>query len=339
MLRILHNTRIDFIRLWRPAAIGIALFVIPGLLWVAISNFRYSIEFTGGTLMQLEFRQTPDIGAIRAALTEGGLGSAEIATFGSSEVIIRAQGAEVVEQQAAGAEAVSARIEQVLRERFPGESFTVSHRNAVGPRIGGELRQQATIAMLIAFGLTLIYLAWRFEWRFAVAAVLATVHDIFATLAFIKYLDLEISVFVVGAILTVVGYSMNDKVVVFDRVRENLRASKREPLYDLLNRSVNETLPRTVMTGSTTLACLLALLIFGGDVIRPFAWVLTWGIVVGTFSSIYVASPLLLWIERKYPRAVADKAHVSAAQARAESAGEPPRAQRSGQKPQRAASR
>lgn len=340
MLRILHNTRIDFIRLWRPAAIGIALFVIPGLLWVAISNFRYSIEFTGGTLMQLEFRQAPEIGAIRAALTEGGLGSAEIATFGSSEVIIRAQGAEAVQQQATGAEAVSTRIEEVLRQRFPGDSFTVISRNAVGPRIGGELRQQATIAMLIAFGLTLMYLAWRFEWRFAVAAVLATVHDIFATLAFIKYLDLEISVFVVGAILTVVGYSMNDKVVVFDRVRENLRASKREPLYDLLNRSVNETLPRTVMTGSTTLACLLALLIFGGDVIRPFAWVLTWGIVVGTFSSIYVASPLLLWIERKYPRAVADKAHVSAAQARAESAGEAARAPRpSGQKPQRAASR
>ena len=194
---------------------------------------------------------------------------------------------------------------------------------AVGPRVGGELRRQAAIATLIAFGLTLIYLAWRFEWRFAVAAVLATVHDIFATLAFMKYLNLEISVFVVGGILTVIGYSMNDKVVVFDRVRENLRGVQTEPLYDLLNRSVNETLPRTVMTGSTTLACLLALLIFGGDVIRPFAWVLTWGIMVGTFSSIYVASPILLWIERKWPRERRrTRPTFRRAQARAEPAGE-----------------
>lgn len=340
MLRILHHTKIDFIRLWKQAAVGIALFVLPGLLWVGISNFRYSIEFTGGTLMQLEFTQQPDVGAVRAALTEGGLGSAEIATFGANELIIRAQGTEAQEQQGGGAEAVGARIRQVLTERFADNAFRVVRSEAVGPRIGGELRRQATIALLIAFGLTLIYLAWRFEWRFAIAAVLATVHDIFATLAFMKYMNLEISVFVVGAILTVVGYSMNDKVVVFDRVRENLRASKREPLYDLLNRSVNETLPRTVMTGSTTLACLLALLVFGGDVIRPFAWVLMWGIVVGTFSSIYVASPLLLWIERRYTRRVADKAHVSAAQARAEPAGDsarPPR--KAGSSPQKAASR
>ena len=161
-------------------------------------------------------------------------------------------------------------------------------------------------------------------------------HDIVATLAFMKYLNLEISLFVVGGILTVIGYSMNDKVVVFDRVRENLKKGKKVPLYDLLNQSVNETLPRTVMTGSTTLACLLALLIFGGDVIRPFAWVLTFGIVIGTFSSIYVASPLLLWIERKYPRLSADKAHVSASQARAESQVEaeaPPRPMRGSKAP------
>jgi preprotein translocase SecF subunit len=177
---------------------------------------------------------------------------------------------------------------------------------------------------LIAFGITLIYLACRFEWRFALATILATMHDVIATLAFMKYLNLEISLFVVGGILTVIGYSMNDKVVVFDRVRENLKKGRKVPLYDLLNQSVNETLPRTVMTGSTTLACLLALLVFGGDVIRPFAWVLLFGIVIGTFSSIYVASPILLWIERKYPRMAADKAHVSASQARAESKAEAP---------------
>lgn len=338
MLRILHNTKIDFIRLWKQAAIGIALFVIPGLLWIAVSNFSYSIEFTSGTLVQLQFNQRPDVATIRAALTEGGLGTSEIATFGNNELIIRAQGSETAGD--GGAEVVGAKIREVLTQRLPAGSFTVLRQEAVGPRVGGELRRQSTVAMLIAFGLTLIYLAWRFEWRFGIAAVLATVHDLIATFSFIKYMNIEISVFVVGAILTVIGYSMNDKVVVFDRVRENLRASRREPFYDLLNRSVNETLPRTVMTGSTTLACLVALLVFGGDVIRPFAWVLTWGIVVGTFSSIYVASPILLWIERKYPRATTDKGHVSAGQARAESEGENPRPPRkSAPTPQKAASR
>jgi preprotein translocase subunit SecF len=169
--------------------------------------------------------------------------------------------------------------------------------------------------MIIAFALTLAYLAWRFEWRFGVAAILATIHDLLATLAFMLYMNLEVSIFVVGAVLTVIGYSMNDKVVVFDRVRENLHMHRKETLFDLLNRSVNETLPRTVMTGSTTLATLLALLIFGGSVIRPFAWVLIFGIIVGTFSSIFIASPLLLWIEKKYPRAneAAPQHHVAKA--------------------------
>ncbi|MGQ0767519.1 MAG: protein translocase subunit SecF [Gemmatimonadota bacterium] len=320
MLRILHNTRIDFIRLWKQAAIGIALFVMPGLIWVLATNFRYSIEFTGGTLVRVEFRQPPDVAAVRAALTDGGVTGAEIATFGENQLIIRAQNPEEVQTQSAGAEVVRARINQVLTERFGADGYTELRSEAVGPRIGEELRQQASIALVIAFGLTLVYLAWRFEWRFAVAAVLATVHDIFASLAFMRYMDIEVSVFVVGAILTVVGYSMNDKVVVFDRVRENLRSSRKEPLYDLLNRSVNETLPRTVMTGTTTLASLFALLIFGGEVIRPFAWVLIFGILVGTFSSIYVASPLLLWIERRWPRAAVDRAHVTAGQARAGSA-------------------
>jgi preprotein translocase subunit SecF len=253
-------------------------------------------------------------------LANAGFPNAEIATFGSpNELMIRVQDSTSVAQQDRGASAVVTSIRTVLDQRFGANAYTVVGAEAVSARVGDELSRQAAIAVLIAFAITLVYLAWRFEWRFALATILATMHDIVATLAFMKYLDLEISLFVVGGILTVIGYSMNDKVVVFDRVRENLRKGKKIPLYDLLNQSVNETLPRTVMTGSTTLACLLALLIFGGDVIRPFAWVLTFGIIIGTFSSVYVASPILLWIERKYPRTLADKAHVSASQARAES--------------------
>jgi preprotein translocase subunit SecF len=308
MLRILHDTKIDFIRLWRTAAIVIAVFILPALVLIPISGFNYSIEFTGGTLMQVGFKQPPDVAQVRSALTQGGVPGVEIARFGTNELVIRAQESSSVErQQSGGAETVATQIRATLDKLFGAGGYDVVRTEAVGPRVGDELRRQAATATLIAFGLTLIYLAWRFEWRFALAAVLATVHDIIASLAFMKYMNIEISVFVVGAILTVIGYSMNDKVVVFDRVRENLRQARKEPLYDLLNRSVNETLPRTVMTGSTTLACLLALLIFGGEVIRPFAWVLTFGIIIGTFSSIYVASPLLLWTERKWPRRVGGK--------------------------------
>jgi len=303
MLRILHDTKVDFIRRWRTAAALLVIFILPAVVLIPLQGFKYSIEFTGGTLMQVIFNQAPGIANVRAALAGAGLDGVEISTFGSTrELIMRAQEEEQVAQQAGGAETVASRVRAALTQRFGKDSFNVIRTEAVGPKVGAELRRQAFVALLIAFALTLVYLAWRFEGRFAIAAVLATVHDVIATLAFMKYMNLEVSVFVVGAILTVVGYSMNDKVVVFDRARENLKKGGRSSLYDLLNRSVNETLPRTVMTGSTTLACLLALLIFGGEVIRPFAWVLIFGIVIGTFSSVYVAAPLLLLIESRWPR-------------------------------------
>ena len=332
MLRILHNTHFDFIRRTRLAAIIIGIFILPALVLIAISNFRYSIEFTGGTLVQLEFRQAPDLGDVRKRMRDAGLGDVEIQTFGSpNELVIRAQDASQVAVQASGAEAIAAKIRGALDAQYGKEGYTVVRTEGVGPRVGEELRQQAAIAMLISFAVTLMYLAWRFEWRLSLAAVLATLHDIVATFALIKYLDLEISLFVVGGILTVIGYSLNDKVVVFDRVRELLRSKSKAPLVDVLNQAINETLPRTIMTGSCTLATLLALLIFGGEVIRPFSWVLTFGIIVGTFSSIYVAAPILLWIERKWPRSVADKVHPSARTARASSQGEvpPPRGRQS----------
>jgi preprotein translocase subunit SecF len=156
--------------------------------------------------------------------------------------------------------------------------------------------------MLLSFLVTTVYLAIRFEWRFGVAALIATSHDVFTTLAFIKLLHLEVSLTVVAAILTVIGYSLNDTIIIFDRVREDLRKGRKESLYDTLNRAINETLPRSILTHATTLAATLALLFFAGEVIRPFAWVMAFGIFTGTFSSIYIASPVLLWIERKWPR-------------------------------------
>jgi preprotein translocase subunit SecF len=309
MIRIFHHTRYDFIRWWRVMAIATAAFIVLGFGRMAVDGpIKYSIDFTGGTLMQLSFSQRPDVAQLRAALDQGGIRGAEITQFGSDrEFVVRAQEAEGAGAGAEtrGAQTVARRIESVLTSRFGANSFRVVRAEAVGARVGDELQRGAILAVVISFGLTLLYLAFRFEWRFGLAAVIATAHDIIATIAFIKLLDLEVSLTVIAAILTVIGYSLNDTIIIFDRVRENLKKHKAMPLYDLVNLSVNETLPRSVLTHATTLAATLALLIFAGEVIRPFAWVMAFGIFTGTFSSIYVASSILVWIERRYPRAVA----------------------------------
>jgi preprotein translocase subunit SecF len=303
MLRILHDTNYDFIRWWKVMA-GITIaFIVLGLGSLAVKAPNYSIEFTGGTLMQLQFVKPPDVGEIRATLDQAGIQGAEIQQFGTNrDFTVRAQNAAAVAAQANGAESVSVRIEQVLKQKFGANSFKTIRTEAVGPRVGSELRRGAITAILLSFLITLIYLSIRFEWRFATAAVIATSHDVFTTIAFLKLMHLEISLTVVAGLLTVLGYSLNDTIIIFDRVRENLRKGRKETLYETLNRSINETLPRSVLTHATAFAATLALLIFAGEVIRPFAWVMAFGIVTGTFSSIYVAAPVLLWIERKWPR-------------------------------------
>ena len=315
MLRILHDTKFDFIKWWRWAAGLTAAFILLGLASFAIKGGpNYSIEFTGGTLMQLQFQNAVDVGRIRSTLDRAGVTGAEIQKFGSdSEFTVRAQDRRDVAQQANGAESVAQRVQDALTKEFGANAFAVRGTYAVGPRVGAELRRNAAIAMLLASLVTLVYLAIRFEWRFGVAAVLSTAHDVLVTLAFIKLLHVEVSLTVVAAILTLLGYSGNDTIIIFDRVRENLKKDRKSPLYDVLNRSINETLPRSVLTHATTLAATLALLFFAGEVLRPFAIVMAFGIFVATFSSIYVASPLLLWIEHKWPRTVTDKGGNKAA--------------------------
>src|SRR3989454_988934 len=181
------------------------------------------------------------------------------------------------------------------------EHYKILRTEAVGPKVGRELQSKAFLAILLSFLVTLAYLAVRFEWRFGLAAVLATFHDILTTIAFIRYLDLEVSLVVVGAVLTMVGYSLNDTIIIFDRVRENLRKFRRQNLYEILNLSINETLPRSVLTHGTTMATTVALVLLAGEVLRPFALVMTFAIFTGTFSSIYIAAPLLMYIEKRWP--------------------------------------
>jgi preprotein translocase subunit SecF len=300
MLRILHGTKYDFIRHWKKAAILTIAWIVVGLGFLAIHGVNYSIEFTGGTLIQLQFKQPPHIDDIRTVVDQAGFPNSEITKFGSeTEYTVRAQshGAST----AASGDSTARIIEAALHKRY-GNDVAVPRSEFVGPRVGAELRTKAAVAVLISFLVTLIYLAVRFEWRFGLAAIIATAHDVLTTLAFLAMLRLEVSLTVVAAILTVIGYSLNDTIIIFDRVRENLRKQRKESLRDVLNRSINETLPRSILTHATTLAATLALLFFAGEVIRPFAWIMAFGIFTGTFSSIYVAGALLLWIERKWPR-------------------------------------
>jgi preprotein translocase SecF subunit len=303
MIRVFQHANYDFLGVRRYAYAITAALALVGLLALAVRGVNESIEFTGGTLVHV---RTTDpaiaIGDLRSALLDYGIGGAELSTFGtSSDFVIRAPLATRTAVTDAAAQEAARRVDSALTARLGAGTYATERVEAIHPKVGRELRTKALIAVVLSFGVTLIYLAVRFEWRFALATIAATAHDIVLTIAFIALLHLEISLVIIAAVLTIIGYSMNDTVVVFDRVRENLHKYKRQQFLALLNRSVNETLPRTVLTGGTTIVALIALLVFGGTVIRPFAMVMLFGIVLGTFSSIFIASPVLLMIERRWP--------------------------------------
>ncbi len=300
-MRFFAHANYDFLARRRIAYAITAVFLLAGLLAMIVRGVNYSVEFTGGTRMRIEAVEAVDVGAIRAGLQAQGIASAEIQTFGSDrEFVIRAgrarEGADPNDT-----EATSGAIRGALDAVLGANQYRVLDTGAVSPKVGSELRSQALLAILLSFVAVLAYLAVRFEWRFGVAAVIATAHDLLATIAFIAILRIEVSLFVVAALLSIVGYSLNDTIVIFDRVRENLHKLKHKSFTDILNQSVNETLPRTVITGGTALGSLLAMAVLGGDVVRPFALIMLFGLVVGTFSSIFVASPVLLEIERRWP--------------------------------------
>jgi len=303
MIRFFANAHYDFIKWTRWAYLITAAIMLVGIVFLATRGLNYSIEFTGGTLLQVETKTAIGTGPIRRALDDVGLRGAEIQTFGSeSSYVIRARtSARAAENEAADTTAVAAAVARALDASAGAGQYRVVRTEAVRPKVGKELQGKAFLAIFLSFFVTLIYLAARFEWRFGLAAVLATAHDVLATIAFISVMHLEISLIVVGAVLTVVGYSLNDTIIIFDRVRENLHKYRRQNLYEILNLSINETLPRSVLTHGTTIATTLALLLLGGEVIRPFAWVMSFGIFTGTFSSIYIAAPILLLIEKRWP--------------------------------------
>lgn len=283
---------------WRKIgfAISIAL-TLAVVVEVAVRGIRYSIDFTGGTLVQLEFEEPIETQLLREALRDmEGLESYEVQRFGDpSDVVVRAQ------VPAGQEEDFGQRIEEHLQQstQLEGRSFIEVRSEAVGPKIGEELKTQAILAILYALALILIYVAIRFDLKFGVAAIAATIHDIVLSVGAFSMLDKEISLAVVAAFLTIVGYSLNDTIVVFDRIREDLRSMRREPYEEVVNTAVNQTLSRTVITSGTTLLVVLFLFFLGGEVIHDFAFALLVGIVVGTYSSIFVGAPLVVeWHQR-----------------------------------------
>lgn len=267
------------------------------------SWLNYGVDFLGGSLVQVRFEEPVTAGELRDAL--GGAQAPPITQFGSeNEFVIRGSLAEE-----ASITEVAEKIESDVMANLPNSGVEVVRTELVGAKVGAELQTKALQAVLLSFVLTLLYLAFRFEARFGLAAVIATAHDILITLGFLAVFRVEIALPTVAAILTILGYSLNDTIVVFDRIRENMRAKgarKRDPI-ELVNASINETLPRTVLTSGTTLAVLTALLVLGGAVIQDFTIVLILGVVIGTYSSIFVASPALIEIQNRWGVADPDR--------------------------------
>jgi len=286
------DSNIDFQHLRRPAMGLSALAILIGIISIVLHGGpNYSIDFLGGTSLQLRFEKPVSEGEVRDALTEINLSGSEvkrISEIGAEpEILIRIKKTDI-------SETTIDQIKSAISSSLPENPFEVRSIDAVGPKIGAELRTQAVLATLVALGGILIYISIRFEFIFALAAVLALFHDVLITLGIFSLLGKEVSLAIVAAFLTIVGYSLNDTIVVFDRIRENLKRLRAKPLEEIINTSINQTLSRTIITGLTTLFAVVILYVFGGSVIRDFAFAIILGVVIGTYSSIYIASPVLV---------------------------------------------
>ena len=298
------ETKIDFIRLHIASFIVSASLVVASLGLFFTQGLNFGIDFKGGTLIEIGTNGPADIADLRDIIGSLDLGEVQIQEFGTPEdVLIR-----VGEKADATDNAENLSAVDQIRIALP-QDVTFRRVEVVGPQISGELVRAGFLAVTVAIGLMLFYIWLRFEWQFSVGAVLALIHDIILTIGVFCLIQLEFNLSIIAAILTIVGYSMNDTVVVYDRVRENLRRFKKMPLSELANLSINSTLSRTVMTSVTTLLALFSLYILGGEVIRGFTLAMIWGVFVGTYSSIFIAAPVLMYlgVKRDWSEAAKDQ--------------------------------
>ena len=298
-MRLFGATQINFMGKRRMWYVVSALIIGAGLVSLAVKGLSFGIDFLGGTELIVQFQQPVEIGDVRGAMTTIGFGRAEIKTFGSDQdILIRTS---TIELEGGGA--VGDRLREGLRTAFPDNPFVVLKEDKIGPKIGAELRRDAIYAVLASLVAIWIYIGFRFKFVYGLGAVAALTHDVLLTLGMVSLFDgvlnLEFDQNMVAAFLTIVGLSVNDTVVIFDRIRENQKIHKTMDLEQLMNRSINETLSRTIITMSTITAVLLVLLLLGGEVNRGFAFALVIGISTGTYSSIYIASAVVLeWVSR-----------------------------------------
>ncbi len=301
-MRLFQNASYRFIETRKRAYVLSVIVILAGFIGMGYNVAtvgtwqHYGVDFTGGSAVQVRFTDNVEPNQVRAAVPE----AEEVTRFGEeNEYVIRTM---LTEGEAV--ETLKASMQEELASAFGADRFEIVRTELVGPKIGAELEQKAALAILTSFVLTLLYLAFRFEWRFGLAAIIATAHDVLITLGFLALLQVEVSLTTVAAVLTIVGFSLHDTIIVFDRIREELgkKGARKTDYVTLVNRAINETLPRTTLTVATVVVVLLALLVLGPVVIRDFALVMTLGIVTGTCSSIFVASPILVEIQKRWGR-------------------------------------
>ena len=284
------DTKIDFMGFRRIAVAFSIVLIVASLAVTALQGLNFGIDFKGGIMIEARTEGPADVGAIRSAVSDLGLGDVAVQGFGAPQDVLIRIG--VQEGDGNAQMQVVGQVEAALQEAIGG--IETRRGEGVGPKVSGELVQQGALAVGLAVFFMLIYIWLRFEWQFALGAVIALVHDVVLTIGVFSVTSLEFNLSIIAALLTIVGYSLNDTVIVFDRIRENLRKFKQMSLAEVLNLSINETLSRTLMTSGTTLVALVALWALGGEVIRGFTLAMIWGIVVGTYSSIFIASVLVL---------------------------------------------
>ncbi len=294
-----HGTTIDFIKYRNITAAVSGLLILVGIAIVSIRGPNLGIDFAGGSMVHVRFAKDATTEDVRGALAGTELAQVNIQELGGgdNEFLVRVP----LSEEDRGS--VTKRVTKALSERFGADQVEILRVESVGPRVGETLRERAVLAVFFATLMMGVYIWARFEWRFGVGAAAALVHDVFLTVAALVVFNYEFDLSIVAALLSVVGFSVNDTVVISDRIRENMRKDKRAALRGIVNRSVNETLSRTLLTTGTSLLVILALYVLGGNVIHGFAFTLLAGFIVGTYSSIYIASSIVLYFEEKYPSA------------------------------------
>jgi preprotein translocase subunit SecF len=289
-------TEIDFMGKMRTALIFSMVLILAGLVSIGVQGgLKFGIDFSGGTLVQLQFKTAPDINNIRDGLKTIDLGESTIQEFGTKkDILIRVQRSEEKLEE------VGSQVKNSLKDKFNLDDITVERVEMVGPKVGRDLREKAFLSIIYAIIGIVIYISWRFEFQYAIAAIIALIHDVLVTMGAFSIADKEFTLVIVAAFLTIIGYSLNDTIVIFDRIRENMRRRGKTPLKELINTSINQTLSRTLLTSGTTLLVVMALFFLGGAIIHDFSFALLVGVFIGTYSSIFIGSVFLVYWENKF---------------------------------------